>query len=68
MTEPPGGREQAVPSQEQGQYDGQALRARPVGLPHTPPQGGGVGAPQGALEGDAFSATLRDSLDAFISP
>jgi len=39
-----------------------------MGLPHTPPQVSGVGAPQGTLEGDAFSAALRDSLDAFISP
>jgi len=61
-----GGRE--VPPQEQGQYDGRARRARPAGLPHIPPQVRGVGVPQGALEGDAFSAALRDSLDAFISP
>jgi len=65
---PPGGREQEAPPQEQGQYDGQARRARPVGLPHTPPQVSGVGALQGAPEGDAFSAALRDSLDAFIIP
>jgi len=65
---PPGGREQEVPPQEQGQYDGQARRARTVSLPHEPPQVSGVGAPQLALEGDAFSAALRDSLDAFIRP
>jgi len=39
-----------------------------VGLPHTPPQVSGVGAPQGALEGNACSAALRDSRDAFIIP
>jgi len=38
------------------------------GQPHTPPHVSGVGVPQGALEGDAFSVALRDSLDAFISP
>jgi len=59
---------QEVPPQEQGQYDGRARRARPAGLPHTPPQVSGVGVAQGVLEGDAFSAALRDSLDAFISP
>ena len=59
---------QEVPPQEQGQYDGRARRARTAGLPHTPPQVSGVGVPQGALEGDAFSASLRESLDAFISP
>ena len=42
--------------------------SQPAGLPHTPPQVSGVGVPQGALEGGAFSAALRDSLDAFISP
>jgi len=65
---PLGGGGQEVPPQEQGQYDGRARRARPAGLPHTPPQVSGVGVPQGALEGDAFSAALRDSQDAFISP
>jgi len=65
---PLGGGGQEVPPQEQGQYDGRARRARPADLPHTPPQGSGVGVPQGALEGDAFSAALRESLDAFISP
>jgi len=65
---PLGGGGQKVPPQEQGQYDGRARRARPAGLPHTPPQVSGVRVPQGALEGDAFSAALRDSLDAFISP
>jgi len=55
---PFGGVGQEVPPQEQGQYDGQARRDRPVGLPHTPPQVSGVGVPQGALEGDAFSAAL----------
>jgi len=65
---PLGGRGQEVPPQEQGQYDGQARRARPVGLPHTPPQVSGVRAPQGALEGDAFSAALRDSLGAYTIP
>jgi len=63
----PGRRKQEVPSQEQGPYDGQARRARPVGLPHTPPHVSRVGAPQRALEGDACSAALRDSLDAFFS-
>jgi len=65
---PPGERKQAVLSQEQGPYDGQAPRARPVGLPHTPPQVSGVGARQGSLEKDAISAAPRDSLDAFICP
>jgi len=65
---PLGGRGQEVPPQEQGQYDRRARRARPASLPHTPPQVSGVGVPQGALEGDAFSAALWDSLDAFISP
>ena len=63
----PGRRKQAVPSQEQGPYDGQARRDRRVGLPHTPPQVNAVRAPQGALEGDACSAALWDSLDAFFS-
>jgi len=65
---PLGGGGQEVPPQEQGRYDGRARRARPTGLPHTPPQVSGVGVPQGALEGDAFLAALRESLDAFISP
>jgi len=65
---PLGGGGQEVPLQEQGLYDGRARRARPAGLPHTPPQASGVGVPQGALEGDAFSAALQESLDAFISP
>jgi len=65
---PLGGGGQEVPPQEQGQYDGRARRGRPAGLPHIPPQVSGVGVLQGALEGDAFSAALRDSLDAFISP
>jgi len=65
---PLGGGGQEVPPQEQGRYDGRARRARPAGLPHTPPQVSGVGVPQGALEEDAFLAALRDSLDAFISP
>jgi len=65
---PLGGGGQELPPQEQEQYDGRARRARPAGLPHTPPKVSGVGVPQGALEGDAFSAALRDSLDAFISP
>jgi len=65
---PLGGGGQEVSPQEQGQYDGRARRARPAGLPHTPPQVSGVGVSQGDLEGDAFSAALRDSLDAFISP
>jgi len=65
---PLGGGGQEVPPQEPGQYDGRARRARPAGLPHTPTQVSAVGVPQGALEGDAFSAALRDSLDAFISP
>jgi len=65
---PLGGGGQEVPPQEQGPYDGRARRARPAGLPHTPPQVSGVGVPQGALEEDAFSAAVRDSLDAFISP
>jgi len=65
---PLGGGGQEVPPQEQGQYDPRARRARPAGLPHTPPQVSGFGVPQGALEGDAFSAALRDSLNAFISP
>jgi len=64
---PLGGGGQEVPPQEQRTYDGQARRARPVGLPYTSPQVSGVGVPQGALEGHAFSAALRDSLDAFIS-
>jgi len=64
---PLGGGGQEVPPQEQGQYDGQTRRARPDGLPHKPPQVSGVGVPQGAFEGDAFSAALRDALDAFIS-
>jgi len=64
---PLGGGGQEVPLQEQGQYDDRARRARPAGLPHTPPQVSGVGVPQGALEGDVFSAALRDSLDALIS-
>jgi len=68
MPGPLGGGGQEVPPQEQGQYDGRARRARPAGLPHTPPQVSGVGVLQGALEGDAFSAALRDSLDALISP
>jgi len=59
---------QEVPPQEQGQYDGRDRRARPAGLRHTPPQVSGVGVQQGALEGDAFSAALRDSLDVLISP
>jgi len=59
---------QDLPPQERGQYDGRARRARPAGLPHIPPQFSGVGVPRGALEGDAFSEALRDSLDAFISP
>jgi len=63
----PGGREPAVSTQAQGPYDFRARRDRPVGLPHTPPQVSGVGASQGALEGDAFSAALRDSLDDVIS-
>jgi len=65
---PLGGGGQETPPQEQGQYDGLARRDRPAGLPHTPPQVSWVGVPQKALEGDAFSAALRDSLDAFISP
>jgi len=65
---PLGGGGQEVPPQKQGQYDARAWRARPAGLPHTPPQVSRVGAPQGALKEDAFSAALRDSLDAFISP
>jgi len=68
VPEPLGGGGQEVSPQEQGHFDGQARRARPVGLPHTPPQVSGVGVPQGALEGDAVSAVLRDSLVAFISP
>jgi len=65
---PLGGGGKEVPPQEQGQYDGRARRDTPAGLPHTPPQVSGVEVPQGALEGGAFSAALRDSLDAFISP
>jgi len=65
---PLGGGGQEVAPQEQGQYEGRARRAGPSGLPHTPPKVSGVGVPQGALEGAAFSAALRDSLDAFISP
>jgi len=65
---PLGGGGQEIPPQEQGQYDGRARWARPAGLPHTPPKVSGVGDPQRAMEGDAFSAALRDSLDAFISP
>jgi len=65
---PLGGGGQEVPPQEQGQYDGRARRDRPAGLPHKPPQVSGVGVPQGALEEDAFSAALRESLDAFLSP
>jgi len=65
---PPGGGGQEVSPREQGQYDGQARRARPTGLPHTPPQVSEVGFPQGALERDDFSAALRDSMDALISP
>jgi len=65
---PRGGREQEVPPHEQGRNDGQARRATPVGLPHTPPKVSRVGAPQGDLEGDAFAAALLDSLDAFIRP
>jgi len=38
-----------------------------MGLPHTPPEVSEVGALQGALEGAACSAALRDSLDAFIA-
>jgi len=64
---PPGGREQTVPTEKQGQYDGQAPRARPAGLPHTPPQVSGVVVRQGALEEGAVSAALRDSLVAFVS-
>ena len=64
----PGGQERAVPSQGQGPYEGQARRARPVGLPHTPPQVSGVVVPQRAPEGDSFSAVLQHSLDAFASP
>jgi len=64
---PLGGGGQEVPPQEQGQYDGRDLRARPAGLPDTPPQVSGVRVPQAALEGDAFSEALRESLDAFIS-
>jgi len=64
---PLGGGGQEVPPQEQGQYDGRPRRARHAGLPHIPPQVSGVGVPQRALERDAFSAALRDSLDAFIS-
>ena len=67
MPGPPGRREQAVPSQEQRPYDGQARRARPMGLHHTPPQVSGFGAPQEAQEWDAFLAAVRDSLDAFMS-
>ena len=65
---PLGGGGQEVPPQEQGHYDGRARRDRPAGIPHTPPQCSGVGVPQGALDGDAFSEALQDSLDAFISP
>jgi len=65
---PLGGGGQEYPPQEQGQYDGQARRARPAGLLHTPPQVSWVGVPQGALEGEAFSAALQDSPDAFICP
>jgi len=65
---PLGGGGQELPHQEQEQYDGRARRARPAGSSHRPPQVSGVGVPQGALEGDAFSAARRDSLDAFISP
>jgi len=63
-----GGGEPEVAPEEQGRYDGQARRARPVGVPHTPPLVSGVGVPQGTLEGDAFSAAARDLLDAFITP
>jgi len=63
-----GGREPEVAPEEQGRYDGQTRRARLAGLPHRPPQVSGVGVPQGTLEGDAFSAAARDSLDAFITP
>jgi len=62
-----GGGQEVLP-QEQGQYDGRARRTRPTCFPRTPPQVSGVGVPQGAQEGHAFSAALRDSLDAFISP
>jgi len=65
---PLGGGGQKITPQEQGQYDGRARRARTAGLPHTPPQVIGVGVPQRALEGGAFSVALRDSLDAFICP
>jgi len=58
---------QEVPAQEQGQCDGRARRARPASSPDTRPQVSGVGVPQGALEGDASSAALRDSPNAVIS-
>jgi len=51
---PLGGGGQEVPPQEQEEYHGRALRARPAGLPHTPPQVSGVRVSQAALEGDAF--------------
>ena len=54
----PGGQEQAVPTQTQGPYDGRAHRARPVGLPRSPPQICGAGAPQGVPLGHAFTAAL----------
>jgi len=56
----PRGREQSVQSHHQGPYAGQAWRDRPVGPLHTPPEGSGVEAPQGSVEGDPFSAALRD--------
>jgi len=55
-------------SKNRGHYDGRARRARPAGLPHTPPQVSGVGVPHGTLEAGSFSVALRDSLDAFTSP
>jgi len=58
---------QEVQPEEQGQNDGQCRRARPAGLPDTPPQVSGVGVPHGALEGDAFSVALRDRHDALFS-
>jgi len=67
MPGPPGRQEQGVSSQEQRPYYGQARRARPMGLLHAPPHVIGVGAPEGALEWDAFLVALRDSLDAFMS-
>jgi len=51
---PPGGREQAVPSQEQGPYDVQARSSRPVGLPIHPDKSVGLALRKGPSKGMLF--------------